>query len=81
MKEHEAPRYGYSLTAYRVYQMTDGTVYITGEGDRQGHAGEGFTITEEHSRLVTVNGKQQSITLKVGFSTARAERTEAVAVT
>ncbi|RHR11342.1 hypothetical protein DWX58_02560 [Pseudoflavonifractor sp. AF19-9AC] len=81
LEGYEAPKYGYTLTAYRVYQMEDGTVYITGEGDRQGYAGAGFTITEEHSRRENIGGKEQSVTLKVGFSTQWAERIKAVTVT
>lgn len=80
MAENHAPTEdGYVLVAYRVYQMADETIYLTGEGNGYGGRG-GFTINEEHNRIETIGGERRQITLEVQFSIEWAERTEEVAV-
>ena len=55
---------GYAWTAYDVYQMTDGTVYLNGSGNSYGGAG-GMTITEERTATETINGEETSVSLSV----------------
>ena len=77
---HESPEYGYSMTAYRVYQMKDGTVYLDGSGN--GYAGEGdMTATTEESWTETVNGEEKTTSLKVSFTVKWVERLQEVSVT
>ena len=58
--------YDYILTAYRVFQMKDGTVYLDGTGNSYG--GGGFTITERMEYTETVNGKVSTDVLELEFS-------------
>lgn len=78
-QDHECPEYGYSMTAYRVYQMKDGTVYLDGSGN--GYAGEGdFTSTAKESYTETVDGEEQTTSLEVSFTVEWVERVEEVSV-
>lgn len=54
------------LTAYRVYQMADGTVYLDGTGNSYG--GPGFTITEKEEYTTTINGESTQEITSVEFS-------------
>ncbi len=77
---HQSPEYGYSMTAYRVYQMKDGTVYLDGSGN--GYAGEGdMTASTEESYTETVNGEERTTSLKVSFTVEWVERVNEVSVT
>lgn len=60
-KEHE-----WVLTAYRVYQMKDGTVYLDGTGSS--YSGPGFTIREREEHTTTVNGASTVQTTEIEFS-------------
>ena len=78
-RDHESPEYGYSMTAYRVYQMKDGTVYLDGSGN--GYAGEGdFTSTAKESYTETVDGEEQTTSLEVSFTVKWVERIKEVSV-
>ena len=77
---HESPEYGYSMTAYRVYEMADGTVYLDGSGN--GYAGEGdMTASTEESWTETVNGEEKTTSLEVSFTVEWVERLHEVSVT
>ena len=71
--------YDYILTAYRVFQMKDGTVYIDGTGNSYG--GAGFTINERAEYVTTINGEVKKQILDIEFSLKDAERLERVDVT
>lgn len=66
------------LTAYRVFQMKDGTVYLDGTGNSYG--GAGFTINERAEYTTKVNGKVTKQVLDIEFSLKDAERLERVDV-
>lgn len=68
----EAEDYDYILTAYRVFQMEDGTVYIDGTGNSYG--GAGFTINERMEYTATINGESTKQVLDIEFSLKDAER-------
>lgn len=71
--------YDYILTAYRVYQMADGTVYLDGTGSS--YAGAGFTINERTEYTYTVNGEATKQVLDIEFSLKDGVRLESVDVT
>ena len=76
---HESPEYGYSMTAYRVYQMKDGTVYLDGSGN--GYAGKGgMTASTKESYTETMNGEEQTTSLEVSFTVEWVERIKEVSV-
>ena len=57
-------------TAYEVYQMEDGTVYLTGDGNRYASAGGDFSFTQEQTWTERVNGvetKQAALSLTAAF--------------
>lgn len=60
----------YIWTAYDVYQMPDGTVYLDGSGNSYGGAG-GMTIKGEQTSTETINGETNSVTMsaEVRFET------------
>lgn len=78
MKEGEE-FYDYILTAYRVFQMDDGTVYIDGTGNS--YAGAGFTINERREITLTTNGESTKQILDIEFSLKEAMRVEQVEIT
>lgn len=71
--------FDYCWTAYRVYQMADGTVYLDGSGNSFGGVG-GFTVSEREERTTTVNGKVETTTktFKAEFTIESVERVTAV---
>jgi len=71
--------YDYILTAYRVFQMDDGTVYIDGTGNS--YAGAGFTINERTEYTTTINGESTKQILDIEFSLKDASVLEQVEVT
>lgn len=75
----EEEDYDYILTAYRVFQMEDGTVYLDGTGNSYG--GAGFTINERTEYTTTINGEQTKQILDIEFSLKDAERLVQVEVT
>lgn len=75
----EGEDYDYILTAYRVFQMKDGTVYLDGTGNS--YSGAGFTINERAEYTTEVNGKVEKQVLDIEFSLKDAERLERVDVT
>lgn len=77
VKEEED--YDYILTAYRVFQMDDGTVYLDGTGNSYG--GAGFTINERTEHTTTVNAESEKRVLDIEFSLKDANRLERVEVT
>ena len=68
----------YVLTAYRVYQMEDGTVYLDGTGNSYG--GPGFTIKERAEYTTTVNGETKTQAMEVEFSLKDLPQTEQIHV-
>ena len=75
----EEEDYDYILTAYRVFQMKDGTVYIDGTGNSYG--GAGFTINEQTEYTTTINGESTKQVLDIEFSLKDAGRLEQVEIT
>ena len=71
--------YDYCWTAYRVYQMEDGTVYLTGSGNSYGGVG-GFTVSEKTQWTTTENGKTAVSSFEVTFSVTSIPRLEQVAI-
>jgi len=78
IKEGEGD-YDYILTAYRVFQMADGTVYLDGTGNS--YAGAGFTINERREITLTTNGESTRQILDIEFSLKDAMRVEQVEIT
>ncbi len=76
--EEEGSSSHWVLTAYRVYQMEDGTVYLDGTGNSFG--GAGFTITEKSKFTTDLNGQKTTEIMSVEFSLKDANRMEEVAV-
>ena len=56
----------YMITAYRVFQMEDGTVYLDGTGNSYG--GGGFTVNERMEYTETANGETSTDVLELEFS-------------
>lgn len=79
--ETEWPEDGpeYVWTAYDVFQMPDGTVYLDGSGNSYGGAG-GMTITEEQTSTETINGETTSVTMSVEVKFETAVRLQEVRV-
>ena len=69
----------YGWTAYNVYQMPDGTVYLDGSGNSYGGAG-GMTIETEHTKTETVNGEETSVYMSVEVRFETVSRLQAVKV-
>lgn len=72
--------YDYGWTAYRVYQMDDGTVYLDGSGDSFGGMG-GFTVTKKESWTETVDGEETTASFEVSVTMTSVERIQEVLVT
>lgn len=72
--------YDYGWTAYRVYQMDDGTVYLDGSGDSYGGVG-GVTVTKKESHTETVDGEETTASFEVSVSMTSVERIQEVLVT
>ena len=70
----------YIWTAYKVYQMEDGTVYLDGTGDSFGGRG-GFTVLENSEYTTTVNGESTAGSMEAEFSLEYVERLSDVTVT
>lgn len=68
----------YVLTAYRVYQMENGTVYLDGTGNSYG--GPGFTISERAEYTTTVNGETKTQAMEVEFALKDLPQTEQIRV-
>lgn len=70
----------YAWTAYRVFQMPDGTVYLDGSGNSYGISpgNAGFSSTTTDTR--TVNGESETSTLTVEVNMEQVQRLEAAAV-
>lgn len=66
-------------TAYRVYQMADGTIYLDGSGSSFGGAG-GFAVSSKESDTKTVNGESKTVSFQVEFTMTSVERVETVEV-
>lgn len=71
--------YEYGWTAYRVYQMEDGTVYLDGSGNSYGGVG-GFTTTTREERTQTINGESVTQSFEVSVAMEAVERLTAVQV-
>lgn len=71
--------FDYCWTAYRVYQMADGTVYLDGSGNSYGGVG-GFTVSEREEYAATVNGKTETKAFEAEFTIESVERVTAVSV-
>lgn len=69
----------YIWTAYDVYQMPDGTVYLVGSGNSYGGAG-GMTIKGEQTGTETINGETTSVTMSVEVSFKEVSRLQEVRV-
>lgn len=66
--------FDYGWTAYRVYQMEDGTVYLDGSGNSYGGMG-GFTVKESVEEKQNVSGEEETRTFSVEFTLESVERT------
>ena len=71
--------FDYCWTAYRVYQMEDGTVYLTGEGNSYGGVG-GFTISEKRNWTTTENNKTAASSFEITCSITSIPRLGQVAI-
>lgn len=71
--------YDYAWTAYRVYQMEDGAVYLTGAGNSYGGVG-GFTVSEKSQWTTTENGSSSTSSLEVTFSITSIPRLDRLAI-
>ncbi len=78
-KNWNTENYDYGWTAYRVYQMEDGTVYLDGGGSSYGGMG-GFTISTKESYTETVNGEEQTTSFEVSFTMESVERVQELSV-
>lgn len=78
-KNWNTENYDYGWTAYRVYQMDDGTVYLDGGGSSYGGMG-GFTISTKESYTETVNGEEQTTSFEVSFTMESVERVQELSV-
>lgn len=69
----------YGWTAYRVFQMPDGTVYLDGSGDRYGGGGSfGFSVKTEST--VTEHGQETTQSFEVSVDMACIPRLREVTV-
>jgi len=71
--------FDYIWTAYRVYQMEDGTIYLDGSGNSYGGVG-GFSISEKSERTITVNGKSATETAEINVKFESVPRLENVSI-
>ena len=71
--------FDYCWTAYRVYQMADGTVYLDGTGNSYGGVG-GFTVSEREAYTTTLNSKTETKAFEAEFTIESVERMTDVAV-
>lgn len=69
----DSPDYGW--TAYEVYQMADGTVYLNGHGSSFAGAG-GFSTTHTRTYTTTENGESTTKTFEVTISCEQVSRLE-----
>lgn len=79
-KNWNTENFDYGWTAYRVYQMDDGTVYLDDSGNSYGGMG-GFTISTKESYTETVDGEEQTTSFEVSFTMESAERVRELSVT
>ena len=71
--------YDYGWTAYPVYQMKDGTVYLGDGGNSYGGMG-GFTISTKTAYTETVDGEEQTTSFEVSVTMEAVERVQELAV-
>ncbi len=71
----------YVWTAYRVYEMADGTVYLDGTGSSYAAGMGGFSTSMESKETRTVDGEEETYTFKAEFTLEWVERTEQIQVT
>ena len=71
--------YDYGWTAYPVYQMKDGTVYLGDGGNSYGGMG-GFTISTKTAYTETVDGEEQTTSFEVSVTMEAVERVQEFAV-
>lgn len=69
----------YVWTAYRVYQMVDGTVYLTGGGNSYGGAG-GFTVSEKTEEATTENGEVTTSSFEATFTLEAISRLDFITI-
>ncbi len=72
--------YDYGWTAYPVYQMKDGTVYLEDGGNSYGGIG-GFTVSTKAAYTETVDGEEQTTSFEVSVTMEAVERVRELAVT
>ncbi|MGO5022477.1 hypothetical protein ACTQ4E_05200 [Lawsonibacter sp. LCP25S3_G6] len=72
--------YDYGWTAYPVYQMKDGTVYLEDGGNSYGGIG-GFTVSTKTAYTETVDGEEQTTSFEVSVSMESVERVREFSVT
>lgn len=71
--------FDYVWTAYRVFQMADGAVYLDGSGNSYGGVG-GFTTTTREEYTSTMDGKTETRGMEVTVKMEAVERLEGVRV-
>ena len=71
--------FDYCWTAYRVYQMEDGTVYLDGSGNSYGGVG-GFSFSEKSEYTTTVNGESTTESLEISVTINSIPRLETVTI-
>ena len=71
--------FDYCWTAYRVYQMEDGTVYLDGSGNSYGGVG-GFSFSEKSEYTTTVNGESTTESLEISVTIHSIPRLETVTI-
>lgn len=71
--------YDYGWTAYPVYEMDDGTVYLEDSGNSYGGIG-GFTVSTKESYTETGNGQEETVSFEVSFTIEAVERVREVSV-
>lgn len=69
----------YAWTAYRVYQMEDGTIYLTDSGNSYGGQG-GFTISEKTEWTTTENGEVTTTSFTASFTLKTVSRLDFVTI-
>lgn len=71
--------FDYCWTAYRVYQMPDGTVYLDGGGNSYGGVG-GFSFSVTSEQTVTEGNQTSTTSLEVSVSIHSVSRLQSVSV-
>ncbi len=72
--------YDYGWTAYPVYEMKDGTVYLGDGGNSYGGMG-GFTVSTKTAYTETVDGEEQTTSFEVSVTMEAVERVREISVT